>query len=246
MAVNSDGYNFEDLPNEILYNIVDEISPESATSLGQVSKFGLSLVNARKNKICDTFLKSGKAGEVCEDPTTPAEKWCQKKSGLCEKVVNRPDQIIISADGVATVPSGTVTVSRGAFSGNDEIIRVDFPNSVKYVEALAFLKCIKLREVNFPEVETIGLGAFMHCRLLSEVNIPMVKTIGKFAFSDCNALSEVNFPEVETIGGRAFWLSDSLKKVNLAPNSTWDPTAFLGTPSHKTMNKKQSLARNLI
>ena len=46
----------------------------------------------------------------------------------------------------------------------------------------AFYNNEKLRNVNLPNVETIGDYCFYGCEALTEINIPSVKTIGKDAF----------------------------------------------------------------
>lgn len=82
------------------------------------------------------------------------------------------------------------------FSGNNTIVEITVPDSVKYIGAIAFKGCKKLKKVTLgTSVQVIGNNCFEDCKQLEAVTIPAsVKYIDQKAFGGCTALTEINVP----------------------------------------------------
>ncbi len=84
-----------------------------------------------------------------------------------------------------------VGITEGAFTGNSGIKKVTIPQTVEYIERLAFRGCRSLAEVNFPaSLKSIGEGAFMGTSI-KEVAVTNAETIGTMAFSNNVKLEKV-------------------------------------------------------
>ncbi len=95
-------------------------------------------------------------------------------------------------------------IENGAFS-NSPLTEIVLPDSIEFIDRLAFSTCRNLQKINFPEnLKYIGNLAFTGCNLLSEIelNCPELKIMNK-AFSDCNGLINVSLNAGE-IGEAAF------------------------------------------
>jgi len=129
-----------------------------------------------------------------------------------------------------------------AFKFNENITKVNIPNSVTRIGYDAFSGCTRLANVTIPDrVIIMGEGAFESCTSLTTISIPssvtsMVKAfsnctnltkviigdgitiIDNGAFSNCTSLTSVNIPNVVTfIGSSAFSGCTRLANVNI-PN----------------------------
>lgn len=77
------------------------------------------------------------------------------------------------------------------------LVRVEFPASVKKISDWTFSECTSLSEVILPERLTeIGAEAFSECQSLRAINIPKnVMRIGDSAFRNCVSLEKVQLPK---------------------------------------------------
>ena len=140
----------------------------------------------------------------------------------------------------ATAPNGdaVVAIADNAFSGEDDIVSVDFGSvteigkfafsgcaslatlditSVKNIGDGAFEDCIAIEEIALGgDLDVIGIGAFYGCTGLTEVVIPeSVTAVKNFAFSDCTALAGVTVGgSVSSIGSFAFSGCGELVEIN--------------------------------
>ena len=82
------------------------------------------------------------------------------------------------------------------FSKNNSIVEITLPDSVRFVGAIAFKGCKKLKKVKFGKnVELIGNNCFEGCKALEEVSLPDTVTyIDQEAFKDCTSLSQLSMP----------------------------------------------------
>lgn len=119
--------------------------------------------------------------------------------GNCEnlKKVTLPSSVTsigtYSAEGEVTIPDGVVTIAGGAFA-EANITNVNFPDSVKYINAWAFKECTKLNHVVLPKNLVSIDGAFNTCYNLISIVIPKsVKTIGIQTFYYCTSLKAVYY-----------------------------------------------------
>lgn len=88
-----------------------------------------------------------------------------------------------------TLPEKLEAIGRSAFHGN-EIIKINFPESLKRINDYAFSECYNASFGPFPEgLEKIGERAFEDCDSIVDLVIPKNVTIlGTFAFENCNNL----------------------------------------------------------
>ncbi|MBQ5819623.1 MAG: fimbrillin family protein [Clostridia bacterium] len=70
-----------------------------------------------------------------------------------------------------------------------------------------------LKDVDLPNVETVGNYAFSRCSDLSRLSLPSAKTVGEFAFLDCSSLSEVDLPAATDVGAYVFQNCWSLQQI---------------------------------
>lgn len=141
-----------------------------------------------------------------------------------------------------TLPDKVDTIKTGMFSGDDTLVDLVIPSSVKTIERESFSYCGNLRSVTFAEgsalkalemltfgfcqnlttvrlaegLETIGDSAFSSCPLLTEVELPdSLKEIGMGTFNNCSALSKLDIPDgLQVIGARAF-LDSGIRELYL-------------------------------
>lgn len=61
----------------------------------------------------------------------------------------------------------------------------------------------KLKEVNLPNVETIGTKAFQGCSGLTEISLPKCTHIGDYAFQSCANMTKIDVPELKSMSSYA-------------------------------------------
>lgn len=78
-------------------------------------------------------------------------------------------------------------IGDGAFFGNQALVQITIPNSVKNIDAHAFQKCSNLTNVVIGNgVTNVASGAFIYCANLRSVRLSdSVTQIGKSAFAGC-------------------------------------------------------------
>lgn len=121
---------------------------------------------------------------------------------------------------VATIPEGVETILNNAFESSI-ISKAIIPESVKYIEKMAFSGSASLTEVEFvgtSKLEVIGEQAFINCTKLETIVFQdSLKTIGADAFKNC-AIKELIIPQsVTSIGRQAFYGNKSLTNLTLYP-----------------------------
>ena len=142
--------------------------------------------------------------------------------------------------GSVTIPEGIERISPDAFSDNDNITDVSFPNTLVYMGDGAFMDCDglksltipgslteipshafqnsdKLESVTFEEgVEKISMESFMRCTALKNIQFPdTLNHINLCAFQKCSSLESVTLPErLQTIGAGAFAECTALKDIS--------------------------------
>ena len=95
------------------------------------------------------------------------------------------------------------TISEGAFSGTESLIKIIIPESVTSIEKNAFINCINLNEVVWKDgksqLNSIGKYAFQADTALKSFTIPASVThIGDGAFNDNCCLEEIVLEEGNT------------------------------------------------
>ena len=155
----------------------------------------------------------------------------------------------------------TVTaIENGAFSGTSytEII---LPDTIEYIDSLAFLPCQYLEKVNFPKgLKYIGRLAFGECNSLTEITIDCpdlvlstqafygctgltdaqitAKEIGDYAFAGCENLSQLTIGEgTARIGYTAFGDDNGLAEIKIPESvSIIEQGAFRGISTTVTIS----------
>ena len=129
---------------------------------------------------------------------------------------SRSDTTLVIPD---TVDGYRVTaIGESVFYGNDKLVRVILPESIKSIGLSAFAQCKNLEEVTLPS----GLGyieslAFFGCEKLESVTIPdTVYYIGEATFASCTKLESVVIPDsVTDLAMGAFEDCISLETVSI-------------------------------
>lgn len=118
------------------------------------------------------------------------------------------------------IKEGVINIGVCAFYGCENLITIDFPESLTIIADNAFNRCHALNNVDFPDsVKTIGSSAFYECYALTEVILPeSLTTVSNSCFSRCKGLvTLVVGKNVTSIGSSAFSECDLLANVSL-PN----------------------------
>lgn len=105
------------------------------------------------------------------------------------------------------IKNGTTYVCNNAFSLRDDLVKVVFPNTVKFVGHSVFADNANLEEVMLNnEIEEIGIYSFAFLPKLKKIVLPEGLTkIEPHLFDGCESLEFVNIPKnVDYIGTNAF------------------------------------------
>ena len=138
-----------------------------------------------------------------------------------------------------------VAIGSGAFYYNNKIEKVKIKGeNLKVIESMAFAKCFRLDEINFPNsITEISHYAFHNCGLGGSIILPKnLITIGRAAFRVC-ALKSVVFPNnLETIGDEAFY-STNLEDITIPKIKNIGNYAFQNCTSLKSVKIQSGLER---
>ena len=113
---------------------------------------------------------------------------------------------------VVTVAAGTTTIKTGEYTckqchphmgvgwhsvnrGNEDIVEVIFPASLRTLETFAFAGCSRIKRIDLSHtrVTAIGRCAFAHCTSLTEVIFPdTLLHMERACFLECTATTAVD------------------------------------------------------
>lgn len=139
------------------------------------------------------------------------------------------------------IPDGVEIIGHGAFYGNQDIVSVQIPDSVRLIQWNVFTDCTNLAQINIPNgVIGIGSESFYGCKSLTSITIPdgvheiplaaferctslksvkilgALDLIGANAFDSCRSLTSITIPgDLDRIGEEAFRNCKNLKTVKL-------------------------------
>lgn len=130
-----------------------------------------------------------------------------------------PEKIGFTVDGIHFEWVVT-TISSYAFYEREDIVSVELPNSIKYIDAYAFSNSGISSITLSSSLSSIGNYAFNRCSNLTSIVLPSsLSSIGEYAFYNCSSLTSIVIPdEITTIEPYTFALCSSLKSVTF-PNS---------------------------
>ena len=124
-------------------------------------------------------------------------------------------KVLVYSDGdkeYVKVKDYTEVIADCVFYDNENLKKIEFPDSLERIGNESFRSCKSLEEISVPEgVDIIGESAFMYSGL-KKVSLPeSVVDIGDYAFMECIHLSEINIPRyVENVGHWCFSNTDYL------------------------------------
>lgn len=128
------------------------------------------------------------------------------------------------------LPKDITEIEDYGIYGNEKLVSVEIPVTVKKVGANAFKSCSSLQKVDLPSVETLGASVFERCGKLTTVTLsPDLQVIPDYAFQYCGSLADVPLPSsLVSIGVSAFRECDGLSAV-VMPNTvtTLNKNAYL-------------------
>ena len=215
------GTNINDIPPEMLQNVVDKMDPEDAFAFSKTGSKYRQMVTQRKDKICDKYLEDEEINNICLESMKASHIWCRETSDLCDRVFTDLDDLIDLGGGVYKIPDGTVVVGCGLDDDRDDIDRIReviIPSSVTKIMKLAFSEWRNLVNVAIPDsVTEIGDHAFSECTSLTSITIPdSITKIGHYAFSECTSLTSAIIPDsVTTIENNTFSKCTSLTSITI-------------------------------
>ena len=92
------------------------------------------------------------------------------------------------------IENGVTSVAELAFSWNENLKSVSFPDTLISIGDHAFDGCSNLSDLILPNgLKSIGSMAFWNCDSLSTIYIPQsVTNIGDVAFTECSALTTIS------------------------------------------------------
>ena len=108
-----------------------------------------------------------------------------------------------------------------AYNGTEE--QVVIPEGVCAIGGYAFDSCVSMKTVQFPcTLRSVDAFAFINCLGLEQVQmVDGLKSIGEYAFHWCTSLRKVVLPDtVTTVSGQAFSYCKSLESVQLSVSMT--------------------------
>lgn len=90
------------------------------------------------------------------------------------------------------LPNTIRKINAGAFMNCINLVKINIPDSLKEIGARAFYGCSSLKTVNLNKVEKLGFGVFEKCSALEQITIPgTIKTIPEWAFHKCTGLKSL-------------------------------------------------------
>ena len=133
-------------------------------------------------------------------------------------------------DGLLII-EGEGAIDEWAFTSRQDIVTVQFGNSINEIGDFAFYECVNLKEVALTDsIISIGEGAFFGCSSLEEVVIPdsvttlnggdPLGTSGLGAFGNCTNLKSVTIGKGVELIPWGFLTSENLETLILPENIT--------------------------
>ncbi len=137
------------------------------------------------------------------------------------------------------LPNSVTGIEHSAFKGCEELVSIKLPVHMNFLAAELFYRCVSLSKINIPDnVTIISQKAFYKCSSLSEIKLPQnLIEIWDEAFYNCSSMESIIIPSyVKRIGRRAFANCIRLKRIEFLGHSPYIAIdAFYGCDSIKTV-----------
>lgn len=126
------------------------------------------------------------------------------------------------------LPPQLKVIGKNAFNKCSKLTTIQFPETLERVEENAFEDCKKIEKAIFSKnVKELEPYAFSNCQSLKEVHYPNINTISRGLFSGCSALEKIDFfNPVEEVEPYAFAFCSNLKSIDLTNATTIGENAF--------------------
>lgn len=120
--------------------------------------------------------------------------------GKPKKKVEVPEYVIYG-DPLDTerIPCWVIGIGVEAFENNENLTEIELPETILFIDNLAFGGCTKLKKIALPSgMRQLGGGAFFSCKSLQDIVIPdSLEYIGSGAFDGCKNLKSVEWNAVQ-------------------------------------------------
>ena len=131
---------------------------------------------------------------------------------------------------------GVKRIGQYAFYKCYRLASIEMPK-VETIADYAFYKCCgRLKNIEIPQLKTLGKSAFDACSILESVKMPQVQSIGDYAFSECSSLKTIEIPQVESIGKYVFYACNALENIEMPQVKTIGKGAFNNCQHLKTVD----------
>lgn len=206
----------------------------------------------------DTYEKM--IDELCEGIEVPEVILPSYKEPAAPTVITAPASVpaarsgqdgeIVYADGrTEALKYGVREIGPNAYKGNEDIVSVVLPESVKKINISAFSDCAFLESITLPKsLKNIEGWAFQNCESLTDITISgSVKTISPSSFWGCTELSEIIIENgVESIDNQAFYGCASLKDITIPDSVTFIGSGiFTGCTSLESVTMPKSITSTI-
>ena len=114
-----------------------------------------------------------------------------------------------------------IGIGASAFAGSNSLTSVTLPDSITYIDDLAFQNCNNLSTIQISKnLLHIGLGSFSGCHSLKAISLPnTVTSISSLAFNECSNLESIRIPDkVTRINNGTFKGCKKLSYVSIPKN----------------------------
>ena len=190
--------------------------PGSVTSIGSEAFYGCNKIISTENGL--NYVRDILIGVATTGGLSPTYYNIKNGTKLIADKAFYNNNNILRID----IPDSVTSIG-GAFWGCSSLTSVTIPDSVTSIGDRAFYKCSSLTSITIPDsVTSIGREVFSGCSSLTSITIPdSVTSIGVYTFYECSSLTSITIPDsVTSIEGGAFWGCSSLTSITIPDSVT--------------------------
>ena len=114
---------------------------------------------------------------------------------------------------------------------------ISYTNYFKtHLENNFLFRNLTLKEINTPNVRTIGERCLFYCKNIKKLNFPILETMGEDAFHDIKELEELHAPYLKEMGDYCFYSLSRMKKFDLPSLEKMGEYCFIHEQSLTELN----------